>query len=494
MSLRRLLLSAACILCLTTATHAAGAFLLPTDTRLREDVRLLVDEGVLHLPSNAWPLPTADVARAVSRIDVGVLHEAALQSALLRVRARVTPQASDEAWRLRELRVTAGEESLLRDDATLGRDSLEVQVTGGARSGRWSVTAALTAVASPDDGQAVRFDGTDATLRFGNWLFSANQLPRWWGPGRDGGLILSTNARPMPGVSVDRAESLPIDFPVLRWLGPWRFTGFLAAQEGSRPDVDHSLFMGMRLSFKPAQILELGLSRSAQFCGSGRPCDLKAFWNVLAGRDNAGMRVAPEDEPGNQMAGADLRLVSPWRSLPVAAYAELIGEDGSSTGIPERYLGLLGLEGWWMRDNGDVLRMRVEYANTSCKFYSSGENPNCAYRQGIFNAGYRFRGRNIGHTTDADAESTGVTFSYARSGGDTWTLQLRRATLDRYGPPDIYNPLSFGESDYHSARLGWSGRLLGQDLSIQFGGERHEGADGRGDTQPFGFVQWRRSL
>jgi hypothetical protein len=52
-------------------------------------------------------------------------------------------------------------------------------------------------------------------------MFAAGFMQRWWGPGWDGSLILSSNARPIPALSVDRNYSDPFGLPVLRRLGPW---------------------------------------------------------------------------------------------------------------------------------------------------------------------------------------------------------------------------------------------------------------------------------
>lgn len=485
--------------CLPAVTFAQGFFLPATDSQLRDDVALLVDEGVISLLANAWPLPTRDVADAVERVDVSSILEPGLQAALLHVQRRTRAMGGAGDWQLREISVTAGDEGLLRDSATLGRGHLEVSTRGGATTDRWGLALQVTGVVSSQDGKNWRLDGTELTVRWGNWLFSANALPRWWGPGRDGSLILSTNARPMPGLSLDRLASEPFRFPVLRWLGPWRFSGFVSAMEPHRPDVDEALFAGMRLSFKPVPIMEIGLSRTAQFCGQNaagtRPsCNLSQFRRVLLGADNYGIRVDPELEPGNQMAGIDVRLVSPIKALPVAVYAQLIGEDNSSTGIPERYLGLFGAEGWWLRDDGSVLRARVEYADTSCKFYTSGANANCAYWQHIFHAGYRYRGRNIGHSTDSDSESLGIALTLRQANGQEWGIRARRASLDRYGGIDVYNPLTQGPGKTHSAQLSWSGSVLAQSVAVQAGVERREPGRGRPETRAFGFLQWRKSL
>jgi Capsule assembly protein Wzi len=263
--------------------------------------------------------------------------------------------------------------------------------------------------------------------------------------------------------------------------------------EGERPDVDQPLFMGMRFSFKPVSILELGLSRSAQFCGEGRPCDAETFFNVIFGRDNPGIRVDPAEEPGNQMAGFDARLVSPFKSLPLALYAELIGEDSSDTTIPMKYLAQFGAEGWWYTEAGSTWRARLEYANTGCNWYDPATRPDCAYRQNIFWAGYRYRGRAIGHTTDSDSETWMLQLLRTTAGGDRWGLVARHGTLDERGVPDPYNSVTYGPSDYDSLELSWNGLFLRQDFGVQLGYEHQDGAN-VDHAGAFGFIQWRKSL
>lgn len=485
-------------LALFAAGHAtAQGFFLPAgDVRLRDDLMLLVDEGVINLPLNEWPLARRDVAEAILVIDASDLHDLALQRALARVRAATTMSEDAGAWKVREVRLTAGQPGLLRDESTLGRENGEITSSGGATTSRYNITLSATGVLDASDGQDLRFDGSDISIRRGNWIFSANQMDRWWGPGRDGSLILSNNARPMPAISVDRMRSLPVDLPVLRWLGPWRFSGFLGLMENDRSDVDRPVFMGMRLVFKPAPIFEFGMSRSAQFCGEGRRCDLKTFGRVLIGRDNPGWRGLddPEAEPGNQMAGFDVRVVSPFKALPIAVYGQEIGEDNSSTGIPERYLALFGGETWFLLGTGSVLRAHVEYANTKVKWYSSQVEYDVAYTQGIFSEGYRYRGRNIGHTTDGDSETASVMLSLTTGGGSRWAMLFRKGHLDRCCTPGANNQITSGPSDYKSGLVSWDGSVRGHGLGIQLGYEE-QAPDSAGDADGFfGFLEWRKSF
>jgi hypothetical protein len=258
-------------------------------------------------------------------------------------------------------------------------------------------------------------------------MISGGYLDRWWGPGWDGSLILSSNARPLPAIAIDRNEPTPFDVPVLRWLGPWRLSTFMGQFESDR-DYSHALLFGLRAEIRPHPTLQLAASRTAQWCGEGRPCGLDTFWDLLTGNDND----QPLDEqPGNQLGGFDLRWSWPGGRVPFAAYAQAIGEDEAGS-LPSKYLGLVGAETW-----GDVLggswRGHVEYADTACGFLDAEPDFGCAYTNVIYTTGYRYRGRVLGHSMDADGESLGAGALYVDSGGRRWEIGGRNVKLNRAG-------------------------------------------------------------
>src|SRR5690606_22724205 len=105
------------------------------------------------------------------------------------------------------------------------------------------------------------------------------------------------------------------------------------------------------------------------------------------------------------------------------------------------YLGLFGAESWFMLRTGSVLRSHIEYANTKVKWYNSAVEFDTSYTQGIFHEGYRYRGRNIGHTTDGDSESVSVMVSLTTGEGHRWGALFRRGRLDRCCTPFANNLL-----------------------------------------------------
>jgi hypothetical protein len=301
-------------------------------------------------------------------------------------------------------------------------------------------------------------------------MLSAGYMERWWGPGWDGSLILSTSARPIPALTLERNYSDPFTWPVLKWFGPWRATVSFGALEDHREDFDQTRFFAARVTFKPWRHLEIGLSRSAQWCGEGRPCDASTFWDLLTGNDND---QDPSQQPGNQLAGYDVRLSSPWRSVPVALYTQMVGEDEAGF-MPSRFLGLIGAEFSGSIGQGSY-RIRAEYSDTTCNFSRSEPIFNCAYESSIYTEGYRFRGRSIGHAMDSDGQMTTIAVLYVQPDGASWELRARSADLNRNAqapePDHTTAPLA---TDWESVDLYHRRELFGGNLAAGIGFERRE--------------------
>jgi hypothetical protein len=472
---------------LSTAAPARDAGWFESgDLVLRLDLQLLNDAGVIRLPVSQWPLPRAAVAHALSSPREHLATNAAVKAALDRVRSRLSPSTRFAAG------LTAGNAGLLRDFDTLGRDDIEGWARASYNSGRLSGALNVTVVGDPADDQSLRLDGSHLTASVGNWLVSANALDRWWGPAHESSLILSNNARPMPTLSLERATALPFESGWLSWLGPWRLNFSLSQMESERIDIDRPLFMALRVVVMPFRDIELGFSRTAQFCGRQQACTFSTFTDLLVGNDNVGIDTTAEEEPGNQMAGFDIRWNSPVGNLPYAIYSQFIGEDESSY-LPAKYLGQFGLEVWHPLARGGIIQGFAEYSTTTCsELASRGPYYNCAFNQGQFDSeGYRYRGRVIGHTSDRDAESYALGATLTGIDGSIWSATARESRLNRDEAGDVRNTVAQVPTTYHALELGWRGSWMGQELSVDLGVQSLEPAGQSRETDAFGFIGWR---
>jgi hypothetical protein len=463
---------------------------------LRNDLLLLNDADVIRLPSSQWPIPRAAVRYALDHGKPHFATNSAVTMALVRVRARLDDSTPSRGADF-DSSLSAGSAGLFRDFDTLGREDAELSGRATYSTGeRAEFSLNVAAVANPDDGDEVRFDGSHATVQLGNWLLSANALDRWWGPGHEGSLILSNNARPMPTIMVDRAAAMSFESKWLSWLGPWRMNFGISQMEQEREDIDAPLFMAWRIEIMPFKDIELGFSRTAQFCGEGLPCNLQSFWDMLVGNDNPGIDVAPEDEPGNQMAGFDFRWNSPIGNWPYALYSQYIGEDQASY-LPHKYLLQVGVEGWKPTADGGLMQWFAEYNSTTCSAHTqSGPFYNCAYNQGLFNVeGYRYKGRVIGFTSDRDADNYAIGVNYTAVGGQYWSATARSSRLNRDDVDDVRNTVASVPTEYNALEFGWRGPLFGIRLEMDLGVQSVQPVQGgERDVQAFGFVRWNHSF
>ena len=495
--MRAALLAALLLGCVAPPASADAGWFESGDVVLRNDLLLLNDAEVIRLPVNEWPMPRAAVRYAMANAKEHFATNATVAAALARVRVRLDASAPRRAGKLAlDGSLTAGDAGLLRHFDTVGRENGELRAGATYDFGeRAEISLNLTAAANPADDHALRADASHASLQLGNWLVSANTLERYWGPSHESSLILSNNARPMPTVMVERAAAMPFESKWLSWLGPWRFSFGISQMEHEREDIDGPLFMAWRVMIMPFKDMEIGFSRTAQFCGKQLECNINVFGNLLAGNDNVGIDATPENEPGNQMAGFDIRWNSPIGNWPYAVYSQMIGEDESSY-MPAKYLMQLGAEVWKPLVSGGLVQGFLEYSSTTCSANTSrGPYYNCAYNQGRFNVeGYRYHGRVIGYTADRDAENYSMGATLTTPGGELWSATARTARLNRDDFGDVRNTVASEPTDYLALELGWRGQKFGQHFEANLGVESIEPVNGERDVRPFGFIRWNYSF
>ena len=437
---------------LVTGTIAARAEPLaqPGDMQLRHDINLLVDEGMINVPVAAWPIPWADIRDQLTRLT-SVPDSDLIIAALHRLRDRSRWELDSGEYNFTAWASAAAEPRVIRTFEDTPREDVEAGLALSWTGTRFTINLSGTYVDDPVDKDEFRPDDTYVGVLAGNWMVTAGWQQRWWGPGNDGTLILTSNARPRPGVSLQRNLSTPFETRWLSWLGPWSLTTFMEQLDDERV-VKDALLWGFRFSFRPLKSLEIGLSRTAQWCGDDRPCDLGTFVDVLMGNDNKGINVDPDDEPGNQLGGIDMRWSLP-KKIPVALYMQWIGEDACTGSCSGRFVTSfsrqLGIE-YWGTIAGLSHRTHFEWSEITCAkggFGGSERIPDCAYNHHIYQTGYRYKGRSLAHGTDGDGQSYSFGSTLVDSAGHSWNVVLRYMEINREGEPDPRHTLSATPQD-----------------------------------------------
>lgn len=473
---------------------AVGSPFVPAgDTALRSDIQRLADHGVIKGPITTWPLAWGPILADIAEFDPTESSPSDVLDALARVRARASWDTRTDGPFFNARLSGAEKPKRLRsfEDTPRGRAELSAGVT--YTTDRFTATVNAQALDVAGEEEEFRLDRSVLAMSLGNWSLGLNTLDRWWGPGWDGSIILSNNARPIPSVSLDRIFTDAFDSKWLSWIGPWDLSIHYGQLERDR-FVPEANFLGVRFTFKPLQSLEIGVSRTAQWCGEGRPCDLESLTDLLIGRDNVGDDdITDENEPGNQMAGFDARWATRIFSVPVAMYAQMIGEDEAG-GFPSRYLGLVGIEGHGSFRDRWSYRWFAEYAGTACQFYESSELFNCAYNNRIYRTGYRFRGRSIGHPADNDARLVSLGVIAVNAEESEWAATVRFGELNTGGDEDLRHTLTSTQESIVSIDLRHARVFEFGELSAGVGLEsinNEVSGETRNDVRFF--VQWRSS-
>lgn len=478
------------IIALFSKECEAGPWLPPGELRVRHDLLLLADSGVIRTPLATWPLSWGDIARDLTIGRIKDMDNEAVRGAANRIRRRIRREDREGLGFTTSLSL-AEHPVRLRTFNNTPMEAGEL-TTGIEWTGRYTAARfALTGAYNVDDEMPLRFDDSYFSLfMLSNWVFSLDLIDRWWGPGWEGSLILSNNARPVPAVMIRRYNSTPFESRWLSWIGPWNFIFFIGQMEGAR-SVPHAKLIGMRLTLKPlTNDLEIGISRTAEWGGEGRPEDIESFFKMLLGIDNRGDGVTMADEPGNQLAGFDLRWKSPLFDLPYAVYAQLIGEDEAG-GMPTKYIGLAGMEFWGALGGGMSWRLHVECADTAANFYNDDPWFDYAYNHLIYKDGYRYHGQAIGHSMDNDGIMLSAGALLAQESGSLWNLLARWIHLNRDGGG--LNSVSASGAKLWDLQLDNSREIMGINLDIGAGVTFSEAPEGGGDAGTEGRVYARIS-
>lgn len=397
-------LKAALLASTLVSTQAlAGPWIDSGDARLRHHIQVLADQGIITSPVTTWPLMWASIAGDINSASAKNLDPDTYWS------LKHVKFAYKQQTRSVNINASATVRSDVNPFGTFGNTQREKNEARGEidlLGDRFAARLTGSYSNDPLDGDEFRADGSYLAFTLGNWAFSAGAIDRWWGPGWNSSLILSSNARPVPGLAIQRSQSTAFETPWLSWLGTWQLNAFAGQLESDRHIPDPYL-LGTRFSFKPASQWEIGLTRTAQWGGEGRPQNWDSFKNLLLGKDNSGSGGIAADgsnEPGNQLAGIDIRYNFAWNQTHNATYIQYVGEDEAGS-MPSRGIIQLGLESSF---NYNDIQHRIIIEATDTAIIDADKDKiskyNYIYEHGIYRSGYRYKNRPIGASVDNDSQ------------------------------------------------------------------------------------------
>ncbi|OEG74507.1 hypothetical protein BEL05_18900 [Shewanella colwelliana] len=437
--MKKYLLAGMMILSISSAQ--AAWWVEPTDLPLRADIQLLADTGIILQPVTTFPLMWAGLKQDLEKADITSLSRIQAD-AFNRVMSAYDNdhQAVSTHVKLAAATDTARFLGFGHDYRDKAEAEISVDVTQSWFSGRLSGSYH----ADPLDGNRARLDDSFAAVMLGNWIVSAGAQQKYWGPGWDSGLIQTTNARPMPGITFSRNNSSAFETPWLNWVGPWTFTTSFSQMESDRyvPDTKH---WGARGTLKPISKLEVGFSWTMQWGGEGYGNSLSDWWDGLFN----GGQTESEIENGqeNMLAGYDLRWSDTAFGIPYGIYFERIHEDyhnGKNKLINAANMG--GID-FVLSDLNT--RVFIEYSDTKVSCGLDSQVYNCLYEHGFYKSGYRYYGKSLGSTYDNDSETLVIGGITQLGNGQSITNKFRWLRLNTdgrdTGNPEGGNPVSPGE-------------------------------------------------
>jgi len=273
------------LLFLFTFTYPAFAspWIEADDVYFRSNIQLLADSGVLQAPVNSYPLPWALIADEIKTIQPDQLPSY-LKTAYYHVRFKL--QRAEGKRFNAQIKV-------------IGENSASSAAFGQTNHAQWGIFSSAEYVSdyfafrananfAQFHGDKAKFseDGSYFALNFKSFSLNMGRLERWWGPSWQSTLSQGQNARPMPAIALNYADT---NLPLIDNLF---VESFVAIVDGNSA---YSRKWSNRISFRPVQWLEVAATYTHHW-------QLKDAWNSRIGSKQA----------NRQQIAADFRI-----SLPI---------------------------------------------------------------------------------------------------------------------------------------------------------------------------------
>ena len=438
-----------------TLSLNAAPWVGSNDYTLRNDIQLLADTGIIKVPVTTYPVMWNAIMPDIRSANLTQLNNAQLNAinnltyhfnlATKSHQTKIQAYASN-----RDRRFTSfGHNNFDKRLFTISHQYISENFAGNLQL---NYRPSVNEHGQINQGNQYTLDGSYLSYKLGNWRLTAGALNRWWGPGLDTSLILSTNARPLPAINLTRERNDAFETPLLSWLGPWTLTMQMASPESDR-HIKNSLLWNLRSTIRPFQQLELGFAWTLQWAGSGQPNSAKDFFGAITGQVDCanGNKTCDSSNytaKGNQIAGYDFRWSDTLLNIPYAIYGQTIGEDRSPDGLITDKGFLYGIETrFTLAEQRFLINLEHNDTQVECD-NNGGDSLNCFYEHGDYQSGYRYYRRAIGSTYDNDARTSVLTVLSQFQNGNAIQVKLRNAKLnfddiDRFpNTPNMGNTVS----------------------------------------------------
>ena len=255
-----------------------------------------------------------------------------------------------------------------------------------------------------------------------NKIITFGKQSRFWSPSWDTSLILSHSSRPVSSISLKNNIPQKVDLPLIRYLGQLEYEYFIAKLEKNRA-VKNPYLGGMRGSFYFSDSFQFSLFRTFIFGGEGRDISFDTLINLLIGRDNVNSNgIDKENEPGNQLAGADLKYIFGNKEF----FLQIVGEDEAGY-LPSRTINTLGFS------LNNILKTNSKLIFESTDTFSSSGIKNYTYSHYLYKSGYRHKGMPIGASIDADSKRYSISYLWNISNNEFFKLKISNSEINLNG-------------------------------------------------------------
>jgi hypothetical protein len=391
---------------ISTSVLASPLIVPAGDEDLRSDLSWLADRGVITLSTSTWPISVDAIEEALDHATtahMAVADESAMQ------RVRQTVERLQDPTPQIEFGAKTNSSKLPRSfqEEPIGNQDVSASSSWANRWVGGTLDVDFIRHTPYATGNNFNLDGSYIGTEAWGQLLYFGRVNHYWGPGDTGSLGFGDASRPVTGLSLQRASTLPPKTPWMSWVGPWTYQIF-AGREQDYTAVPNTRLFGMRLTIKPFNAIEFGVQRTWQWGGGTQPGGLGAWWKDFIG--NSGISpgsIRPANKPGVQQGGFDIRWNTALFGNPLALYGETGGSDGGGGGrfhAPSRNAYLLGTELKTLI-GASAVTWRLEAADTQASrlFGLTGSGvPNSVYTGVVWTDGYYQQGLPLGYPIGGD--------------------------------------------------------------------------------------------